>query len=397
MIVKDRQQMAQLLNERMTRTYTTLSERQELEPDTSLVKTYLLEAHLSESTEPAQALKFAEKIFSERISEGTSRLQQVQHHRTDESTLLSVDVKSGTERLVAYVDFTNPRYWLLHSMGSSNILDWMIARLVKASPELDRAWLPADFLECISNMGSFRGLGLDYDRRVIPDVDFESESPEAPAEFLKMQLWSTNARRVLESLRAKGAFPNDTTLSKIKVKFWLDRELDEEFSLDDIKYNGKITARGTSFQSHIALISSIYEEYANQIRKLEAEYALRTSQHDGRLSLHGQPINLLFERPIVDMEVFCESIFSCGEPFRLWGVPVRLGKNFYRVRAVDLHIGSPVQFEISREFIRVYLPAGSCGNSIIRLYTNLQHHYDAQIKAQNGDGEQIFEFQLDYA
>jgi hypothetical protein len=391
MIVKNRQQMAQLLNERMTRTYTTLSERQELEPDTSLVKTYLLEAHLSESSEPVQALKLAEEAFSEQSFEGTSRRLRSRIRRADEATLISAEVKFKNEILIVYVDFTNPRYWFLHSMGSSNTLDWVIGRLVKARPELDRAWLPADFLERVSTMGSFRGLGLDYDRRIIPDVDFDSQ--EAPVEFLKMQLWASDAGRILRTLRKEDAFPNDTTLSKVKVKFWLDGESDGDFSLDDIKYDGKVTARGTSFQSHIALVSKIYEDYANQIRELEEKYALRAYyQHDGRLSLDGEPVNFRFKRPIANIEVFCESVFSCGEPFRLWGVPVRIAKDFYRVQAIDLHVGGPIQFEIAPEFMRLYLPVGSCGNSVLRLYTNLQHHYDALVRAQDGDGRRIFEF-----
>ena len=389
MIVRNRQQMAQLLNERMTRTYTTLSQRQELEPDTSLVKTYLLEAHLPESADPAQALEFAEEIFSERTFESSPQLRQLRTHRADEKTLLSVDTKFKGEHLIIYVDFTNPRYWLLHSMGSSSALDWLTGRLVKARPELDRAWLSADFLERVSNMGSFRGLGLDYDRRVIPDVDFED--PEAPAEFLKMQLWASNAGNVLNILRHKDAFPNDTTLLKVKVKFWLNGEPDGDFSLDDIKYDGKVTARGTSFQSHITLVSEIYEDYANQIRNLEEKYALETHQSDGRLFLNGAPINLLFKRPIADMEIFCERVFSCGEPFRLWGVPIRVAEDFYRVEGFDLHIGNPIQFEIAPEFVRVYLPTGSCGNSVVRLYTNLQHHYDALIQAEDGNGRCVFE------
>jgi len=394
MIIKNRQQMAQLLSERMTRTYTTLSERQKLEPDTSLVKTYLLEAHLSESAEPEQTLEFAERIFSEQSIGSSSQLQQVRIHRTDEKTLLSIDMKFRNEHLVIYVDFTNPRFWFLHSMGSSKPLDWLIKRLVKAHPELDRAWLPIDLLECISNMGSFRGLGLDYDRRAISDVDFDS--PNAPVEFLKMQLWASNAKRVLRTLR-DDAFPNDTTLSKVRIKFWLNGEPDKDFSLDDIKYNGKVTARGTSFQSHITLVSRIYEEYANQIRKVEKEHALKVHQSDGRVSFDGSPINLLFKRPIANMEIFCDSVFSCGEPFRLWGVPIRVNEDFYRVHAVDLHVGSPIQFEIAPDFMRVYLPSGSCGNSVIRLYTNLQHHYDACIEAIDGDGGKIFAFQPENA
>lgn len=387
MIVKDRQQMAQLLNERMTRTYTTLSERQELEPDTSLVKTYLLEAHLPESAELTESLTLAEAAFASRT---LRRVPEAKIHRADEAGLLSVETRVRNERVVMYLDFTNPRYWLLHSMGSSNAMDWLVDRVVTASPELDRAWIPAELLERVSAMGSFRGLSLDYDRRVVPDVDFQS--PEAPVEFLKMQLWGNKAGEILRILREQDAFPHETTLAKVKVKFWLSGDTDGEFSLDDIKYDGKVTARGTSFQSHIALVSHVYEAYAKQISNLEEKYALRSYESDGRLSLQGAPVNLVLDRPISDLEIFCESIFSSGEPFRLWGVPTRLAKDFYRVQALDLHMGTPLQFEIGPQFLRVYLPAGSCGNSVVRLYTNLQHHYDSLIQAQDGDGRRVFEF-----
>ncbi len=388
MSVRDRQQMAQILNERMTRTYTALSERQELEPDTSLVKTYLIEAHLPELAEPEQSLNLAEKVFSQQIFAGKS---QINIYRAEEPTLLSVEMRTKDEHWVTYVDFTNSRYWLLHSLGSSNAMDWMIERLVKVCPEFDRAWLSADFLEYISKMGAFRGLSLDYDRRrLLPLVD--SLTQEAPVEFLKMQLWGNKASEVLRILREERAFPHETTLSKVKIKFWLKGESEEDFSLDDIKYDGKVTARGTSFQSHIGLITHIYEKYANQIRKIENRYSIRAREDNGRLFIEGEPINFLFKRPIDNLKSFCENVFSCGEPFRLWGVPVQLSEDFYRVQGVDLHVGSPLQFEIAPEFMRVYLPQGSCGNSIIRLYTNFQHHYDALIQAEDGDGRPIFEF-----
>ena len=101
---------------------------------------------------------------------------------------------------------------------------------------------------------------------------------------------------------------------------------------------------------------------------------------------------MLFDRPISDLTVFCERIFSCGQPFRLWGVPVPLGSDYYRVRAVDLHVGTPIDFEVAPEFVRVYLPAGSCGNSVMRMYTNLQHHYDSLVRAEDGNGRPVFDF-----
>ena len=43
--------MAQYLNDRMTKSYTELLEAKKLEVDTSLVKTYLIEAHVADTGE----------------------------------------------------------------------------------------------------------------------------------------------------------------------------------------------------------------------------------------------------------------------------------------------------------------------------------------------------------
>lgn len=46
--------------------------------------------------------------------------------------------------------------------------------------------------------------------------------------------------------------------------------------------------------------------------------------------------------------------------------------------AIDLHTGSPVDFEIVSDTMRVYLDQGNCGSTILRLLTNLQMHHDAK-------------------
>lgn len=391
MIVTNRRQMAQLLDERMNRTYTDLSERQELESDTSLVKTYLLEAHLPETSEPEKAVSLVQAILQKPLARGVSGAKSF---RTDDPTLIAVETRVFTERLYLYVDFTNPRYWLLHSMGSSNAVDTLVNGMIAQGPELDHAWLPADLLESVSRLGKFMGLSLDYDRRIIPDVDLLA--PNAPVETLKMQLWGSKAADVLRILSHQDAFPHETTLSKVKVKYGFrsgGNEAIDEFSVDDIKYDGKATARGTSFQSHLNLISHVYHTlYAGQIRRLEEQYALRVVSSDGRARLLGEPINLFLDHPISDLKVFCDRVFSSAEPFRLWGVPVKVSASLYRVRAVDLHVGSPIDFEISPDFIRIFLSLGSCGNTILRLYTNLQHHYDSKVRAELGGGGPVFEF-----
>lgn len=388
MLPRTRREMARFLEEVMSHAYAQLEERQRLEADTSLVKTYLLEAHKLQSATHDQVLR---KVRSGLVPEvlrtrGTTRV-----HETDEELFFNVEVRSGDESAVLYVDASNTRFWLVHSAGRSLFVDPIIQKLIANTYEFDSAWLPIQLLERVAQMGSLRGLGLDYDRRPVPDVDFELQT--APVQFLKMQLWGNRAGDVLRILRAQEAFPDSTTLSKVKVKYWLDRNQDSLFSIADIKYDGKITARGTSFQSYITLLSALYRRYAERIQQCESQFEIRYEVADGRrLSITGEPLNIIFKEPIRDLEVFCKKVFSGAQPFRISGVPVNLGRGYFRVAGIDLHVGKCVNFEISPDYVRVYLPPGSCGNSLARLYTNLQHHYQSLVEAKDGSDRPAFEF-----
>jgi hypothetical protein len=208
-----------------------------------------------------------------------------------------------------------------------------------------------------------------------------------------MQLWGNRAAEILQTLRGRAVFARSTTLSKVKVKRWLDRQRDENlFSLDDVKYDGKITARGTSFQSHLGLVTAVYRSYAAKIQQFEQQYAIGYTVTDGtRLKVDGEPLNIRFGQPIANLGVFVDSIFSASHPFRLWGVPNRIRDDLIRVAAIDLHVAHRVNFEITPNFMRIYLPKGSCGNTIARLYTNLQHHYDSLVQVRAGGEEFRFE------
>jgi hypothetical protein len=382
--------MASRLGDRMAGTYEHLQDDQRLEPDTSLVKTYLVESLLPEESAADMAQHQAAQIFRARRM---GRRVDLTAQEADDPALVIVEatvrVNQRAERVLAYVDIANPRFWLLHSMSGSSAVDYVVERLISDGPELDHAWLPADLLERVSTLGDFRGLSLDYDRRQVPDVDFSD--PAAPVEFLKMQLWGNKAADVLRILRSEAAFPHETTLAKVKVKYWQDPESSDEFTLDDVKFDGKVTARGTSFASHIALLRDVYDRYAGSIRDLEQDYSLRLTQEPGA-RVEGEPICFVMDPPIADLEQFCDNVFSSAIPFRLWGVPVRIGIDYYRIDAVDLHVGGRMQLEVAPELIRMYLLAGSCGNSALRFYTNLQHHYNARVRTLNGHARPVFAF-----
>jgi len=379
MIVQNRVELSQFFNERMNKSYDRLTEEQKLGPDTTLVKTYLLEAHLDEAAKPNLVLKTLERLFSQQDARLIGRVAPAA-----EPLLYTVTTRYGDDQVQLYFDISNPRFWVLHSVAASTALDPIIQRLA-TSILLDRVWLGADFLESVSELGSFRGLGLDYDRTAFSSIEMEAH--EAALQ-LKMQLWGNKARDILTMLRDQ-AFPHETTLSKVKIKF---TDLDaHDFTLADVKYDGKVTGRGNSFQTHLALIGRVFNMYQDQIRTLEHNYAIDAHVEGETFSLNGEPILFSFERPIADVENFAEKVFTASPPFRLWGTPVRLTSDYVRVEAVDLHVGQTLTFELLPDFIRLFLPAGTCANTVLRFYTNLQHHYDARVKMIRGDGEALLQ------
>ena len=104
---------------------------------------------------------------------------------------------------------------------------------------------------------------------------------------------------------------------------------------DNIKYDGKITARGTSFQGHLSLLSALYNEYADIIRNLESAYVTKVEDFNSLKMLSGEALALQFNKPIADLETFLSRVFSSSLPFRLWGIPIRISEGFYRVCAAD--------------------------------------------------------------
>jgi hypothetical protein len=58
----------------------------------------------------------------------------------------------------------------------------------------------------------------------------------------------------------------------------------------------------------------------------------------------------------------------------------------------SIFTGNTLTFEASPKFVRLYLPSGACGNTVIRFFTNLQHYYDSLVRAEDGNGRPLFEF-----
>jgi len=387
MYIRTRRELAGFISERMNKTYVDLSEDQRLELGSSLAKVYLMEVHLDSGASHKEICGFLNNSASIFQKEHRVKATIVE---TDEEKFFNAKFEVSGEAATFYIDASDGRFWFLHSMDKSETIDPLVEKMAIGNQDIDRAWMPIQLLEAIKNLGELRGLNLDYDRRKIRDIDFEA--PNAPPEFLIMQMWGNKAEKVLQILSDDKAFPTSTTLSKVKIRYRADSDSKSDYTLDDIKYDGKITARGTSFASHNTLITTLMRKYSNKIRDIEQRFAMSYNVDDGQFSIQGSPIFVVFKNPIPNLVFFCRSLFSCSYPFKLWGVPMIINDQHIRVSGIDLHIGKKLDFEITPEFMRIYLPENTCANSVIRIITNLQHYYDSRLDAQDSDGKSLLEY-----
>jgi hypothetical protein len=128
------------------------------------------------------------------------------------------------------------------------------------------------------------------------------------------------------------------------------------------------------------------------VERIENRYAIGLSGDDSGCSqLIGDPLVIEMDWTMPDIEHIVGRIFSSAEPFRLWGVPERIAENHYRARAVDLHVGSTLTFDITDKHIVIQLRGGTCGNTVVRFLGGLHYHVNSDVGVDllkwNQDGE----------
>ena len=380
-----RRDLFEFLQEQMQTAYRELYDKKRLEYESTLIKTYLLEVDTKRVTFPQNTafdLILKELFTIKRHKESSKPVV----NETNEKGFFEIKYKSVfNKEITFYLDSsTDERFWIIYSLSDSKHLDDIVEYCSSKRTDIDRVWLWDKFLETIQKKGHPRGFGLDYDYR-----KFEPDEEETV--YLKMQLWGgKDTEELYRLLKSAENFRDKIVLSKVRFKKF---DTHEVFALEDIKYNSKFTTRGTSFDVHQSIVTDIRQNYREKLEKIENTYALKwiTKDNNG-LQIEGYPLHFL---PVdatfrIDTSLFCEKVFDGKMPFRLWGIVEDLNKWGKSIEAVDLHTGGKLTFEVYPDIISIYLPEGTCGNTVVRFFTNLQHKFSSLFEVKADDGTDIF-------
>ncbi len=295
-------------------------------------------------------------------------------------TILTLRHQAKSARF--FVDLTDRRFWLLHTNALADEARWLFDRLVY-SPKgsFDKIWLPNKMIHDIAEMprNEFRGFGLDY----VDFFELDEEPSDRALEELTMRVSGSSSMVALKALSVEKRLQNSLATSLVRVK----RGDKQDFVLDELAYDGRFSARGgNSIDAYTSLIEITTKKYRNLIETIERN-SLGIKEVEGRTLVQGRAFDFNFDREIPNISLFLAILVNSKQPFRIWGLKNKLLNGVYQVFGVDLHTGDSIDMEISSHLLRVYLPENSCGNTILRLYTNLQHYFDSKVKLNEEDPE----------
>jgi hypothetical protein len=317
----------------------------------SPTKTFVLEAHTSE---PAAYLGELA---------GTKNLES-----TEDSYLFKVHTEHGQ----FWVDQLNTRFWSFHTDMRTDKAASLINSWVGSRRDLDWMWLPSEHLRHIWPGARARQVRTDFRGRELLG------SAGAETEDLRVQLSGRNAEALLDFISNSPAFRSSVSFDGIETSL---ADPDFGYAREAVNRMGKFAVSGNSFELHLQFVGTVVSRYSALVSLCE-EKAIRWQDWgspDGGGGVSGGPIVIKFSRPIPDQQAFLATLFSSRAPFRLWGMPVVSAEGVAEVEAVDLHVGQRLRIDVGDDWMRMYLEAGGCGNTIARLVSNLQHRFDGAL------------------
>jgi hypothetical protein len=335
-------------------------------PSKSL-KSYILESNIDNF----------EKIFLDKFD------MKVLSTKDETIKIISVTEKQTKKKIRFYVDLLDKRFLVFHSADESKLTDEFIESLIsKDSNSLDYPWFFNGFM---NNVLSF-GLNESFSVRFRNEF-YNIEKELAEIKRFSMRFWGNDGKKTLNQISKIDSLKQGISLSNVGVKIGNE----DLFISDNVNYKGRFTAiSGNSVKEHLYLINRIKSSYRDIINKIESS-SIEYISHENKVSIIGEPIIIKFSKKILDIKSFSNILTSSKKPFRLWGISNFLSDNYVAINGIDLHTGDKIDFEISSEWIRLYLPKGSCGNVIVRLLTNIQHYFDSNAKIIIG-GQEINDY-----
>ncbi len=318
-----------------------------------MLKTFLIESNISPNT-----------LFDE--------YEDIQEFEEIEQNLFGLTIENKDGRKTVFLDTQDSRFWTLYSTAHSDFVNRVFKDMLAGERSgLDRPWIPSGEVENFRDFGEFRGVSVKYDAEKI----FPEEYIDDNILFgdLSLQSSGNGTQNLYEQLKASEGVNNFLSLSNVQIR----REVGGEFVKERITNEGRFTTRGgTDIQLHVDTVLNVRDKYRELLEAIEENHRIRGKNTSHGSRAKGSPLKISFNNKIENIEEFLNYMISATDPLRLWGNITELESDYYKVKGVDMHNGDMFSMEVTSDWIRLYLLEDACGNTALRIFTNLQQYYD---------------------
>lgn len=367
--IQNRKELSQFFESIFKKTYINLKNRQRLEHEDTLPKSYIVEFNTGDKNINKSSEKDKRKILIETLGEIKEEVG-FEIRETDDPSLTYLHTSAAD----FFIDSFDPRFLFFHTLAKSNDGNrFIFGKLIKAGHHFDCAWLTVQFLEKLANKSAYVE---GWDARFNPIEDLEEvQKPTYLKQRVNVSIDEPNSWQRYENNKEVRFF-NELPLDTLRIRSVTE---DGFIARARIQSDGKMTGRGTSYQEYLNIAIGVKDDYKKTVLGLENKYSIRFIKDNHGLRISGEPFTIRFSKEIEKFDDFIDAMFSCTLPFKLFGTPQKIKENYYVINAIDLHIASKISFEISPTFMRIYLPDNTCGNSIVRIIRSLQHKVDPNL------------------
>jgi hypothetical protein len=316
-------------------------------------KTFLIEAHAHEGPGEFLIEAFGRRFVTE----------------TEDASLH--ELQSAGPRFV--VDHADERFWSFHTQGPTGEARSYLKAAVSKRHDLDFVWLPSAHLREIA--------GSTPPNWVVTDFAGENVLSSDRVQRLSVEVRGGAVERLLDLMVRQPELAHAVSLSKLEVGL-TDPSLGTV--TEAIDRRALFVAKGESLTYHEFVVRQVVARYRRLVEATEAlAMSFDSSGDGGGGKVRGGAIEFRFSQSLQDVSRFVDDLLSSREPFRLWGLVDYATDDHAEIEAVDLHVGQRIRIEVTKESIRLFLRAGGCGNTVARLVSNLQHHVDGGIQAED--------------
>jgi hypothetical protein len=309
-------------------------------------------------------------------------------HQIDEELF----ILNENDKLIGFIEQINSRFCTLYTTESSKYSDHLAMTYVKKSSILDSLWISGkmydNLLEEITSIHHperFTKMKFEFNAMFEKNFQIKNEIIEHKVSSVSLveELGGivdklNGVRKYFSSFHSVGSLRFPSHVGK---------------GGHDVYQNGKFTNRSDSFSDHRMQLKQIVAIYQNMTERLEQKTWIEVESIKGKdisvnNSFKASPVTIRFSKPLSSFVLnnFIEYTFPKGrEPFKIYGEIKRVSEERVHIYGVDLHLWQNVILDLSTEEFILFLPKGTCGNTIHRLVTNIQRFLDPQIDVFIGD------------